>query len=202
MVAQGLFLGCGNSSCQCLHHLHKVLAVKTGEKPMSHRAFRRRLIESLSEPIRSSVIPRARSGPWMAQNIERLRPVWHFPQMGEKRRDCVVCSDRQRGVTRHLTLYVCGTCYEKSSLCPAGCFEAYHTQAIPPLTLAYVEDSLTYVHQFISLYSCCTTPHLSCIDTMVIILTHCGGVVACPLSFLDVRWSWSNIDIHSSLLTE
>ena len=107
--------------------INKVWAMRRGQKPMSHRAFCRRLIESLAEPIRSSVIPRARSGPNMAQNIERLHPVRHFLQMEEKRRDCVVCSNRQQGGTRHLTQYVCGTCPEKPSLCPAGCFEAYHT---------------------------------------------------------------------------
>ena len=61
--------------------ISKVLAVKRGEKPMSHRAFRRRLIESLSEPIRSTVNSQARHGPRKAQNIKRLRPV---RQMGEE----------------------------------------------------------------------------------------------------------------------
>ena len=108
--------------------LYKVLAEKRGERPMSHLAFRRRLILSLSEPIRSSVTPRARPGPRASDSIERLRQVPHFLQKGTKRRDCVVCSDREEGGTRHLSLYTCGTCTDKPSLCPAGCFQAYHTQ--------------------------------------------------------------------------
>ena len=33
-----------------------------------------------------------------------------------KRRDCMVCSNREEGGTRHLTLYTCGTCSEKPAL--------------------------------------------------------------------------------------
>ena len=40
--------------------IYKSLALQRGERPMSHLAFRRKLILSLSEPIRSSVIPRRR----------------------------------------------------------------------------------------------------------------------------------------------
>ena len=68
--------------------IYKELALKRGVKPMSHLAFRRRLIASLSEPIRSSVIPRARPGPQASTNVERLRPIPHFPQKGAKRKDC------------------------------------------------------------------------------------------------------------------
>ena len=108
--------------------IYKELALKRGVKPMSHVAFRRRLIASLSEPIRSSVIPRARPGPQASTNVERLRPIPHFPQKGAKRKDCVVCSNREEGGTRHLTHYTCGTCTENPALCMSGCFEAYHTQ--------------------------------------------------------------------------
>ena len=107
--------------------IYKSLALQRGERPMSHLAFRRKLILSLSEPIRSSVIPRRRSGTRVADNVERLRPTQHFLQKEAKRRDCMVCSNREEGGTRHLTRFVCGTCSEKPALCPSGCFEAYHT---------------------------------------------------------------------------
>ena len=107
--------------------LHKVQAEKRGERPNTHLTFRQQLILSLSEPIRSSVTPRARPGPRVS-DIQRLRPVPHYLQKGTKRRDCVVCSDREEGGTRHLSLFMCGTCSDKPSLCPAGCFQAYHTQ--------------------------------------------------------------------------
>ena len=108
--------------------IYKVLVKRSGERPISHLAFRRQLILSLSEPIRSSVIPRARPGPRASNRIERLRPIPHYLTKGTKRRDCVVCSDREKGGTRHLSLYRCDTCTEKPTLCPSGCFQAYHTQ--------------------------------------------------------------------------
>ena len=108
--------------------IYEVLAEKRGERPMSHLAFRRKVILSLSEPIRSSVIPRARPGPRASSNVERLRQVPHYLKKGRKRRDCVVCSNREEGSTRHLSLYECDTCPNKPPLCPSGCFQAYHTQ--------------------------------------------------------------------------
>ena len=107
--------------------IYKDLALKRGERPISHLAFRRRLIQSLAEPILSSATPRACTGPRATQHLERLQPVPHFLQKGRKRRDCVVCSDREGG-TRHLTLYQCSSCPDNPSLCPSPCFEAYHTQ--------------------------------------------------------------------------
>ena len=107
--------------------LHKMQAEKQEERPNTHLNFRRQLILSLSEPIRSSVNSRARPGSQVS-DIQRLRPVPHFLQKGTKRRDCVMCSDREEGGTRHLSLFMCGTCTDKPSLCPAGCFQAYHTR--------------------------------------------------------------------------
>ena len=106
--------------------VYKELALKRGERPMSHLAFRRCLIEHLSEPMRSSAVPRSRSGR-VAQNIERLRPERHFLEKVDRRTDCSVCSGRVQGETRHLTLYRCKTCSDKPPLCPAPCFEQYHT---------------------------------------------------------------------------
>ena len=99
--------------------IYKELAKKKEERPMTQPAFRQRLIESLSEPIHSSTSPSARPGPRASSHLEHLQPVRHFPQKGRRRRDCVVCSDRQGG-KRHLTHH-----------CPASvdtCFKAYHTQ--------------------------------------------------------------------------
>lgn len=102
--------------------IYKMLAVQRGEKPMTHLAFRRHLVLSLSEPIRSSVVPRRRSGTRVSDSVERLRPTQHFLQKGVKRRDCVVCSNREEGGVRHLTQYYCGTCSEQPAMCPSGCF--------------------------------------------------------------------------------
>ena len=83
--------------------IYKELVLKRGERPISHLAFCRRLIQSLAEPILSSATPRARTGPRATQHLECLQPVPHFLQKGRKRRDCVVCSDREGG-TRHLSI--------------------------------------------------------------------------------------------------
>ena len=53
----------------------------------------------------------------------------HYTVKGSQRRNCVVCSTRQDG-TRHLTLYRCGACPNTPTLCPALCFQNYHTQSI------------------------------------------------------------------------
>ena len=118
--------------------LYKVLAEKRGERPISQLAFRQRLILLLSEPIRSSVTPRARPGPRASDGIERLRPVPHFLQKGTKRRDCVVCSDREEGGTRHLSLYTCGTCRQAISV-PCWLLSSLsHTTPVPTVTLRLV----------------------------------------------------------------
>ena len=106
--------------------VYRELARRRGQRPKKHLAFRRKLIRKLSEPIRHSRVPhstRTRS----SHGVDRLQPAQHFLQKGRKRRDCVVCSDREGG-TRHLTIYQCSTCSDNPSLCPSPCFEAYHTQ--------------------------------------------------------------------------
>ncbi len=108
--------------------IYKELASSGGVRPISHLAYRRHLIKALSEPIRSNAVPRPRKGPRMSISLERLQPVRHFATKGLKRRDCVVCSNREEGGTRHLTLYLCETCSNRPPLCPSGCFEMYHTQ--------------------------------------------------------------------------
>ena len=74
--------------------IYNELVLKQGDKPLRHIAFRRQLIASLSEPI-SSVILRACPSPRASVNIERLRPVPHFPQESTKRRNRIVCSNRK-----------------------------------------------------------------------------------------------------------
>lgn len=108
--------------------IYKNLATATGQKPMKHSGFRRVLINYLSAPLRNQTTQSTRTTRPGAQNLERLHQVPHFMEKGRKRRDCVVCSDRTPGGARHLTLYHCATCTTQPSLCPSGCFEAYHTR--------------------------------------------------------------------------
>ena len=74
--------------------IHKELAIERSEQPVRHIQYRPiqyrpQLILSLSEPIRTTAVPR-RSGPQSAQRVERLQPAKHFLQKGKKRRDCRV----------------------------------------------------------------------------------------------------------------
>lgn len=105
--------------------IYKEQVSSNGKGPITHLAYRRRLIDTLSEAQRS--IPRVRTGPRTSQTLERLQPTRHFMKKGKKRRDCAVCSNRQGG-TRHLTLYECSTCSDNPALCPSDCFKAYHTK--------------------------------------------------------------------------
>ena len=104
--------------------LYKVLVVSRGQKPMNHHAFRRHLIESLAEPIRNSVIPWARSGPNMAQSINVQSGTF---LRWERRGRTAWCAATVSRVVHDISHTMSGTCPEKPSLCPAGCFEAYHT---------------------------------------------------------------------------
>ena len=109
--------------------IYKKLATSRGRRPMTHKAFRRVLIDHLSAPLRSQGHQRTRRRPPPAQNLERLHDdVRHFAEKGQKRKDCWVCSDRTPGGTRHLTFFQCATCSDKPSLCPSPCFELYHTE--------------------------------------------------------------------------
>ena len=120
-----------------------MLAKRRGERPISHLAFRRQLILSLSEPIRSSVIPRARPGPRASNRIERLRPVPHYLTKGTKRRDCVVCSDREKGGTRHLSLYRCHTCtmHRKANPVPFWLLSSLsYTTSLPTGLVYFISD--------------------------------------------------------------
>ena len=99
--------------------IHKCQA--TQGKKLTHLACRRQLIEALSP----SAPPKR--GRCTASTVERLQPVQQYPAKGESRLDCVVCS-RREGHVRHLTAYTCGTCSSRPHLCPAPCFEDYHTK--------------------------------------------------------------------------
>ena len=94
---------------------------------MTHLCFQQHLILSLSAHIRTEPVPHRSH---VHQSLERLQHPQqaHHLERGTKRKDCVVCSDRQGGGTRHLTFFFCASCTDKPSLCPTGCFHTYHTQ--------------------------------------------------------------------------
>ena len=56
--------------------IYKEQASANGKRPITHLAYHRRLIETLSEAQRS--IPQAHTGPRTSQTLEHLQPVRHF----------------------------------------------------------------------------------------------------------------------------
>ena len=100
-------------------------------RAMSHREYRYSIIRSLATSYVQSAPPRVlgrrRENPRSSRSgdPERLNRQPHFLERATQR-DCVVCSN-QMGGSRHRTTYVCKTCPSHPPLCPAACFERYHT---------------------------------------------------------------------------
>ena len=100
-------------------------------RPISHREYRYSVIRALATPYIQSAPPRGpgcrRERPRMSRHgdPERLNQRPHFMERGLQR-DCVVCSHQFRG-SRHRTTFYCKTCPSHPPLCPASCFERYHT---------------------------------------------------------------------------
>ena len=103
--------------------IHREQCAKQGAQPITHLAYRRALIESLTEPLHR--VSAVNSGMRAPPSIERLQ---HFLRKDEKRTDCVACSDRNGGGQRHLTQYHCKTCSDDPAVCPTDCFRTYHTK--------------------------------------------------------------------------
>ena len=95
-----------------------------GQQPRSHLQFRRELILQLVSHRLQLPAP-SRSGPRVDLSLERLRPVPHFAEESERRRDCRVCSAVGR---RRTTAYLCITCSDRPYLHPGRCFRLFHTR--------------------------------------------------------------------------
>ena len=109
-----------------------ILYKTTVPHPTSHLQFRRSIVDSLVSRHLSTAPPRRRVGRPRSRCVssgdpERLNvALRHFPAKRQQR-ECVVCSDSERGA-RKRTAFYCKGCPTKPSLCPDGCFEAYHTR--------------------------------------------------------------------------
>ena len=100
--------------------------------PSTHLHFRQSVVDSLVSRHLATAPPRPRPGRPRKRrhsteaNVERFNVhLGHFPRRGEQR-ECVVCSDAKHGA-RKRTSFFCKGCPSNPSLCPDGCFEAYHT---------------------------------------------------------------------------
>ncbi len=108
-------------------------------KPSTHLVYRRSIVETLATRYVSSAPPRPRIGRPKkrshpsATDPERLNGQLHLLSKRQQR-ECVVCS-QPGNADRHRTVYYCKTCRDNPTLCPASCFERYHT--LPNYKLHY-----------------------------------------------------------------
>ena len=102
------------------HIIYKENCILKGEHPLNQLHYRRKIIDILSQPQRQS----------REVHVD-LHSSHNISYKKKKRRDCIVCSERQLGGTRHLTLYICETCNTNPPLCSDKCFKKYHTENNP-----------------------------------------------------------------------
>lgn len=108
--------------------LYSMVQQSNGKNPISHKNFRKSLVEALVEERMSTrkafqARPKQILG---GPSNERLNGMPHFiDRSGVKSLACVVC--RAQG-QRKCTIYFCETCTQKPYLHPDKCFKTYHTQ--------------------------------------------------------------------------
>ena len=100
-----------------------------GDHQGSHVDFRRKLVVGLCEGFPTVNVRRCLLQP--PGTHERLQGK-HFPVLGERRRNCIVCNTR---TSRHDTKYYCKTCSTHPALHVDICFERYHTLQHYALTI-------------------------------------------------------------------
>ena len=95
-----------------------------GQQPHTHLQYRRSLILGLvSHRLRLPI--HNRPGRRIDLSLERLRPIPHFSEEGDRRRDCRVCSSAGH---RRTTGFFCTTCSDRPHLHPGRCLHMYHTR--------------------------------------------------------------------------
>ena len=94
------------------------------QKPLTHLQFRRALIQGLVSH-RLHVPQPLRPGRRVDMSLERMRPIPHFSEEGDRRRDCRVCRSTSK---RRATTYFCLTCSDHPHLHPGKYFRVYHTR--------------------------------------------------------------------------
>ena len=109
-----------------LYNLHMKA---TNKKQLRHRLYREQLSKELVGEIRNPNFGKRRKVNPIAQEA-RLDGLFHgIDQMpNNRKRDCLVCSDRKRPGGRKETTYYCITCPSQPPLHPKYSFTAYHTK--------------------------------------------------------------------------
>ena len=89
---------------------------------MTHHKFVKTLIDQLRGDFRVS-----RTRPSTSSGDNRLDNKLHIPDVGRRKRVCIVCSDRKTSGGRRQTNYYCQTCTNQPAMHIGECFNMYHT---------------------------------------------------------------------------
>ena len=99
---------------------NKCVIKSKNEKPLSHLKFVKRLVDQLVGEFRED-----RSRPSTSATETRLNKKHHILRKGKKR-DCIVCSNRQEKGQRRKTSEYCDIFPGKTRKHMGSCFERYH----------------------------------------------------------------------------
>lgn len=105
--------------------LYKSIKKQRNERPLSHLQYVKTLVDQLRGDFRQT---RDRASTSTSSfNEIRLNGKLHVILTGVKK-DCKVCSQRNKPGERHQTTYYCDTCPDKPRMHLGDCFIKYHTK--------------------------------------------------------------------------
>ncbi|CAK9809611.1 PiggyBac transposable element-derived protein 4 [Anthophora plagiata] len=105
--------------------LYKTIKRQKREQPLSHLKYVKTLVHQLTGDFRQKR-DRASTSSCDSEEI-RLNGKLHTILTGDKK-DCKVCSRRNKPGSRHQTTYYCDTCPDKPGMHLGNCFIKYHTK--------------------------------------------------------------------------
>ena len=105
--------------------LYKATKQQRSEQPFNHLRYLKTLVHQLTGDFRQ---PRDRASTSTSDSEHiRLNGKLHNILTGVTK-DCKVCSQRNKTVKKHQTIYDCNTCPDKQSMHLGNCYMKYHTQ--------------------------------------------------------------------------
>lgn len=102
--------------------MYRIEKQTSNETPMTHHKFVKTLVDQLKGDFRVS-----RTRPSTSSADNRLNNKLHIPDVGQRKRDCIVCSNRKTPGGRRQTTYYCQTCTNQPAMHIGECYKTYHT---------------------------------------------------------------------------
>lgn len=102
--------------------MYRIEKQTNNETPMTHHKFVKTLVDQLKGDFRVS-----KTRPSTSSADNRLNNKLHIPDVGQRKRDCIVCSNRKTPGGRRQTTYYCQTCTNQPAMHIGECFKTYHT---------------------------------------------------------------------------